>query len=223
MKNRALNSLLLLLAFPLAAAAADCVCPATAAVRTCLASRGEGGRELVACGREYSRSGMVIDAEELEIFQAGRSQALLRFDAIDNTFLYLEPDALKVVLVSQYPAGPDWSWIEVPVAEWRFKAGKPEATPRPLFPAPSLTAVQIADFVKAYRKWLAEPRDRRPTGDKMVARLATAAMAGNAEARRLFATMPKDAGLDGAGGESHQYYWYHYSLVHPAEAKDAIP
>lgn len=62
MKNLAPNSLLLMLAFPLVAAAADCVCPPTAAVRTCLASRGDGGRELIACGGEISRSGTVIKA-----------------------------------------------------------------------------------------------------------------------------------------------------------------
>lgn len=158
---------------------------------------------LVVCGdKEAEQSGSIV-ASNFEVFICGARQPILYFDAVRRARLDGGKDQLRIVEISELPFGKAWQWVDVPVLEWRLQPGD-RAAPSPLLvaPRPLVTVAQVNDFLEEYRHML---RARRGVDEEIVAKLFTAAMTGSHEAAMLFRTMPEDARLDGAAGETYSY------------------
>jgi hypothetical protein len=183
---------------------ADCRCPPSAVSKAVLLTVGTSESGLVACGYEDERQGDSVVASEFQVFQCGGTNPLLEFGALQTAVLRGRGAVLEVTEVERWPFGEHWKWVRVPVHEWRLSVKDPQPeVRRTLAAAPEVTGTEIAAFIREYRQWLSLPGATRSyeSVEEYVARLFTAAVAGDRDADALFLTMGDDAGLDGAAAE----------------------
>lgn len=187
-------------------AAGQCRCPDGAWSRNVLMTL-ETGRDagLVACGHEEERQPDRVIASELQIFECAATKPLLEFGALQTAVLRARGPVLQVTELERWPFGKAWEWMQVPVYEWHLSPGEsPEQSRRTLQARPAVSAAEIRAFIQEYTQWLSgDANDRSDQSEELVARLFTAAVAGDPQAEALFLTMSDDAGLDGAAAESY--------------------
>jgi hypothetical protein len=183
---------------------ADCRCPPGAVSKAVLLTVGTSESGLVACGYEDERQGETVVASEFQVFQCGGTNPLLDFGALQTAVLRGSGAELLVTEVELWPFGEHWKWVRVPVHERRLSVKDPQPHVRRTVTAlPEVTRTEIAAFIREYRQWLSLPRATRSYEpvEEYVARLFTAAVAGDRDADALFVSMGEDAGLDGAAAE----------------------
>lgn len=189
MMRRASVLVLLLLARD---AFADCACPSTASSKTMLLSTDT----LVVCGFEERRENTVLVASEFEIFRCDSDHPMLELGAERTAKIEYRDGALHVVEIDHWPFGKKWEWIDVPTFAWRIEphAERAEVVRLPLT-KPQVRAEEIRSMLISYRRALEQ---HEVIDEEVVARLFTAAVAGDAEAERSFLQM---TGLDGHAAE----------------------
>jgi hypothetical protein len=118
----------------------------------------------------------------------------VEFDALRRAELTSEPGRLLVTEVAQWPFGPDWKWIDVPLSKFVITTGTPpEVTQRIVLDPPALTPVQIKEVLNDFeslRKSKVGEDDRAKMGN-LVGRLLGAALTGDAAAIDAFQAMQK--------------------------------
>jgi len=167
---------------------------------------------VVACGYEDGRRGKIVRGSEVQVFRCGQSEELLYFDGTQTVTIEPAGDAFRIVEYSHWPFGKHWTWIEVPVVEWRIDSrSSNHPLGRPRLGKPDVTTVEIKQFLREYRAWVAMS-DHRRGGEESVGRMFAAMVSGDPEAIRLFKSMRSDAGLDGAAAEDYEYAVHDYRL-----------
>jgi hypothetical protein len=186
---------------------ADCGCPPTADSTRLLITVGTSANGLVACGYEDERRARSVVASEFQIFRCAGTEPLMEFGALRKAILRNRGSVLQVTEVEEWPFGKQWKWVLVPVYEWHLSVDDPQPKVfRTLTATPQATRAEIDALVREYRHWLSQPRATRSyySLETYVARLFTAAIAGDRDANALFLTMSEDdVGLDGASSETY--------------------
>ena len=139
----------------------------------------------------------------------------MEFSAVQTARLErIGDDDIRITEIGEWPWGPNWEWIEVPLMRWSTER-EPQGIS--VLPPPRVSPTQVENFLVEYKNWLATEASQRDYSETetTVARLFAAAVSGNEEAQRLFATMRGNAGLDGAAAETYMYAevvyerWFH--------------
>ncbi len=139
----------------------------------------------------------VID--ETRIFNCRTNETILDFDGTETVTIARRGDTLHVVQSAKWPFGPHWKWIDVDMFEWTIdESTLPDPHPKVIMPKPKATPAEIQKMIENYR-------NHRGDKEEFIGRMFTAAIAGNAEARKLFRAMDKADHLDGAYGEEWLY------------------
>lgn len=166
----------------------------------------EGRDALLACGYLDERiSQRRVIGSEFEVFRCGSDSSILTFGALQTCTLEAEPTGLTITELTRWPFGPDWTWVDVPLWEYRvFVAPERPIRKRFVLSAPELTAEQIETTLQqvdsAKQDWEPSKADIDKI-EELVGRTLAAALTGNEPARRNLGSMSKELGLDGHGAE----------------------
>jgi hypothetical protein len=182
----------------------ECGCPPGARSSNRLIATADGSAGgLVVCGYEDARVGERVRGSEFEVFRCGDGRRILEFGALDTADLEAVGADLRVIRVADWPFGVAWQWRYVPVAELLLKAEDDTDTGswRPRLPKAEVAPEAVLDFLIIYREALRDFGQGYAPDEDIVARLFAAMASGNAEAGRLFGSMPEDVNLDGAAAE----------------------
>jgi len=158
-------------------------------------------RKLAFCGWSENKTEEMIKAAEYEVIDTANGKVLLRFGALEWTFIKENEGTITITQVLYLPSGDDWKYLPVDRYIYRLKETdrKINFEREYVFKPPQFDKKKISEVLEAYKIL----KGKKYGNESISGMLMLAALSGSKEAQKLLINLKEYLVLDGAVAEAY--------------------